>query len=376
MAVRVQHDIDNLPESWKALLDSAGQESFFSGYGWFATLAEKALAPRTSPRVYGVEADDGTPLLLMVMQTPSAAAGSVLHKNSRREGALSSLTNFFSCEYCPAIGTGVEPSGPMRELALYLRRESSGWSFIEINALDHDSKFFSAAVDALRRAGFLVGVKFNFGNWYEHFDQNSYTDYLKKKPPTFRKVFRNYSRLQRKLESLGELSFKLFKDNQDIEKAIEDFHTVHKQSWKKTEHRDFITELFNNAAKSEKLRMGILYFKGKPVAADVGVLSGRRATMIQTAYDNKFKKYSVGSIVTKLVMEYLLNVDKVAEIDFGRDDQYYKKLWLSERRERWAIVAFNPFRLGAFRLMPVFFGSIFIDRLAEWARPWAKPILH
>lgn len=376
MAVRVLHDIDNLPDSWQALLEKAAKQSFFCGQNWFSTLADRTLDVQTKPHIYGVETSEGVPLMVMMMQTPSSGDGSVLRNTSKRQGSLSSLTNFHSCEFYPAIGDTVDPAVPMRELALYLRKESPGWSFIEISALDRNTIFFKIAVDAFRQAGFLVGTKFNFGNWYERFENNSFAEYLKKKTPAARKVFQNYSRLHRKLERFGEVGFKLFKDEQDIERAIGDFQIILKLSWKKNQHLDFVSEVFRNAAQTQKLRMGILYFNEEPVAAEVGVLSGGRATMIQTVYDNNLKKYSVGSIVTKLVIEHLLNIDKVAEIDFGRDDQYYKKLWLAERRERWAIVAFNPFCQRAIPLMIAFWGRVLIDRMAEWARPWTKPLLH
>jgi CelD/BcsL family acetyltransferase involved in cellulose biosynthesis len=38
----------------------------------------------------------------------------------------------------------------------------------------------------------------------------------------------------------------------------------------------------------------------------------------------------------------IIDVDRVAEIDFGVGDHSYKKDWATERRERWGIAAFNP----------------------------------
>jgi hypothetical protein len=40
-------------------------------------------------------------------------------------------------------------------------------------------------------------------------------------------------------------------------------------------------------------------------------------------------------------MEHVIDVDKVHEVDYLTCDDAYKKDWMSDRRERWSIVAFN-----------------------------------
>jgi CelD/BcsL family acetyltransferase involved in cellulose biosynthesis len=41
-------------------------------------------------------------------------------------------------------------------------------------------------------------------------------------------------------------------------------------------------------------------------------------------------------------MQHVIDVDRVREIDYLIGDEPYKQDWMSHRRERWGIVAYNP----------------------------------
>jgi hypothetical protein len=53
------------------------------------------------------------------------------------------------------------------------------------------------------------------------------------------------------------------------------------------------------------------------------------------------------------LMEHVIEIDKVEEIDYLIGDDPYKKAWMSHRRERWGVIAYNPRSMGG---------------LAGWAR--------
>jgi CelD/BcsL family acetyltransferase involved in cellulose biosynthesis len=79
----------------------------------------------------------------------------------------------------------------------------------------------------------------------------------------------------------------------------------------------------------------------QPVAAQIWLLSGKRATIYKLAYDGQYGQLSVGSILTKLMFDHAIDVDHVSEVDFGAGSEAYKLEWMSACRRVAALIAFN-----------------------------------
>jgi CelD/BcsL family acetyltransferase involved in cellulose biosynthesis len=80
-----------------------------------------------------------------------------------------------------------------------------------------------------------------------------------------------------------------------------------------------------------------MYVKGKPVAAQLWFVRHDKASIYRLAYDKAWRQYSTGSILTRFLMEYVIDTDKVEEIDFLTGNEAYKQDWMSERRERFLL---------------------------------------
>jgi len=129
---------------------------------------------------------------------------------------------------------------------------------------------------------------------------------------------------------------------------------VYSASWKIPEpYPEFIPALIRHLAESGALRMGIAWLGGRPIAAQLWILTGNKASIYKVAYHEAYAAYSPGTVLTAHMLQHVIDHDKVVEVDFLIGDDEYKKMWMSDRRERWGIVAYNPRRLLGFAMIVV-----------------------
>lgn len=330
----VHHGFDKLPPACRAAFEAAAERSFFAGLPWLSLLAETTLAGR-EPLVYAV----GTWALLAAVPGRLPVAG-------RR---LAALANCYSCEFRPLLAEPVAASAGLLAQAL----AADAWDMADINSLDVDDPAFPALVGALAGAGFRVQSYFHFGNWYERTTGLDHESYLARLPGRLRNTLR---RRERRLAASGRGRFELIAGADGLEAAIAAYLAVYRRSWKRPEpYPDFIPRLIRRCAALGCLRLGLLWIDGTAAAAQIWIVWGERATIFKLAHDESFREFSPGSLLTSAMLRQVLDEDRVAEVDFGRGDDAYKRLWLPRRRERWGIAAFNrhtlPGRaLGMFHL--------------------------
>jgi CelD/BcsL family acetyltransferase involved in cellulose biosynthesis len=71
-------------------------------------------------------------------------------------------------------------------------------------------------------------------------------------------------------------------------------------------------------------------------------------------------------------MEHVIDRDKVSVVDYLTGDDGYKKDWMTHRRERWGIVAFNPRSLRGLLRAARHFGGRATRGIAKRVIPWAS----
>jgi len=328
--------LDDLPRACRRLFDEAGRQNFFLTLEWFQHLSRTALDEDQELRIYNVsDAAD-----------PERSAGTFVGRISQpRRGLmplrkLSAFTNYYSCFFAVLFPGEGERHKSMQALAAAIAAERPRWDLVEIHPLDKGSEEFAAMIAAFRNAGFVVQTYFLSGNWYLPVLGRTYEQYVKSLAPALRNTLR---RKRKKLEESGRACIEIVTGGDGLERAVEAYTKVYLASWKSPEpYADFIPGLIRLCARLGALRLGVLYVDGEAAASQLWIVHHGRALIYKLAYDERFADLSVGTVLTATLMQYVLDVDKVEEVDYLTGDDAYKKDWMSHRRERWGMLAMNP----------------------------------
>ena len=313
-----------------ALFAGAGERSFFFQAAWYDLLSRHALPAGAHVRLY-VEGG-ARPCAALVCHTDQLARGA--HE-------LKSFCNVYSCEHGPLIDSSEPAALAGLERLIVVLAGGEPWQTITIPGLDATDQAFRVLAEGLRRARFVVQPFFDSGTWYESTAGLSYERYLASRPSVLRNTWR---RKGRQLESAGKVELRFIDgEGRELDAATAAYERVYRRSWKPVElFPGFIPALIALLARLGALRLGILYLEGDPIAAEFWIVWRGRAMIYKLAYDERFRRYSPGTYLTMRMMERVLTRDRPHEVNFGRGDDPYKKLWLARRRERWGIVAANP----------------------------------
>lgn len=142
---------------------------------------------------------------------------------------------------------------------------------------------------------------------------------------------------------MGNLNLEVVLGGDGLAKAIQDYQTVQKASWKQDEiYPDHTPALIEAAAETGSLRLGILHLDDRPIAADLNFISGGMFYGHKGHFDEEFRQFGAGDVMISMVLEHTIDNDHVDIIDFGKHADPYKLKWLKQQRPLHGLVAFNP----------------------------------
>ncbi len=324
---------EELGAPYDALFAAAGRTSLFASALWYRSLAACTIGADQAVHLYGLEDDSGRPRILLAANAVSGATPF----NAR---ALAALANQYTVHWDPVVAPDEDDlDALLRPILGAVAAQRPRWDMLQFRSLDPRSPLFVALRAGLEAAGFAVHAYFQYGNWREPLNGRSFEAYLRDRGSSIR---RTLPKKARRLDRSERARFRLVSNDDDLDTAIADYLKVYAASWKGEEtHPDFIPTLIGEAARAGILRLGLLYVDGEPAATQLAFLSGDGIAMYKAAYDERFAADAAGGIVVLKVLEHVIDVDGVAEIDFGIGDEPYKQEWMSERQERWGILALN-----------------------------------
>ena len=323
---------NDFPDDVTAFFAKAELENFEFGADWYRNFVD---------HVDGA-ADNAWFFVLRHGQAITAALPMLQHRSSfpwRSE--LRSLANYYTALYSPVLSAECSA----QDLALLIKSTLRLAGFpdsLTFRPLDPQAPAYALLLKALRLAGLPAYEFFCFGNWYEPVHQ-PWPAYLAERDGKIRSTIR---RLGKKFAADGgELT--ILTDVGDVERMLEDYQSVYSASWKQAEpHRNFIPGLISLCARKNWLRLGVARLQGRAVAAQLWMVARGKVEIYKLAYDEAYKGYSPGTLLTQKLMQHVFEHDGAVEIDYLIGDDDYKRGWMSKRRERWGIVAFNPRSMG------------------------------
>ncbi len=328
MALYNDPDFRRLPVELADFFETCASQSFFALSQWYDLMARHCVSPEAQIRVY--TDDCASPAMAIVLCGAS--------KGGLR--CLSGLANFYSLEHGVIALPGADLESGLGAIAGEIQLERPRWHCSRFSEFDPRNADYGALASALRRAGFLVECTHGAATWFEMTAHMTFADYLAQRPSQLRSTWR---RKRRSVVASGRLSAAFFPDSCGIEQAIADYEAVYRASWKPPEEfPNFIPALIRLAADLSALRLGVYYIDGAPAAAQFWIVWAGRATIYKLAHDRRFDSLSLGTLLTMEMIERVIELDRPSEINFGRGDDPYKRLWLPQRRQRWGITAANP----------------------------------
>lgn len=319
-------DIESFSSAHFDLREFAARNNIEVSIDWFALL-QKTVYPNDPGVRYYFVADNGQPTTILPVRLTTRG----------RVRTIESLGNYYTSLYTPLLGKNSDLLA-LRHLLAAATREHGSAHVMRFAPMDPASPAYTGLLNELRAIGWIPFRFFCFGNWFLRV-VDDWDGYLRKRSANLRSTIK---RMNKKFAA-EDGTLEVVTSPELLEQAIAAFQEVYSSSWKIPEpYPDFVPSLIRRLAGNGMLRLGIARLRGKPIAAQLWIVGEDRASIYKVAYDEAFAAFSPGTVLTAHLLQYVIEHDRVKEVDFLIGDDKYKQIWMSDRRERWGIVAYNP----------------------------------
>ncbi len=324
--VKACTSIDGFEKERYDLHEFAAKDNIEESIDWFDLLHKHVYPNDPGVRFYFV-ADNNFPTTILPIRFSTKG----------RVRMVESLGNYYTSLYTPLL-TNESDLLKLRNMLATATRDHGGAHVMRFAPMDIESPVYQGFINELRAIGWIPFSYFCFGNWYLKAQEN-WEAYLRKRSARLRSSIK---RSNKKFYEAGG-TLEIVTNLARIEQGIDAYQSVYGASWKTQEpYTEFIPSLIRRLAAIGMLRLGIARLQGIPIAAQLWIVGEAKASIYKVAYHEEFSVYSPGTVLTSHLMQYVIEQDQVKEVDFLVGDDEYKRIWMSDRRERWGVVAYNP----------------------------------
>jgi hypothetical protein len=357
-------DFETLREAWDKLANKQKEYFPFLCFDWFKLWLEHFLK------------DDELFILLLYKNDEVEMIAPFLIKREKCRGinikkfelmgnVYSPLRYFVFCEHHNNQKEN-DVSLIMDFLIIHYRK----WDIVDLSTLPEENGYYDVIRNAINAKGMAYSEYHCFGDWYINGIKYTGDEYFDKLPERIRK---DVLYCHRRLHTMGEIEFKVISDRIGLDQYIDFYYDVYSRSWQKREGvgPNFHRDLAKIAVRNGWLRMGFLLYNDLPIATQFWLSCNGTAYILKTVYDQNYKKYSPGKILTTEMFKYIIDVDKVKMIDYVQGDEPYKKDWTPQRRERKGIIVYNNNVKGRYlgllnnKVLPVLRKSQYMRKLKD-----------
>ncbi|THB66017.1 MAG: GNAT family N-acetyltransferase [Gammaproteobacteria bacterium] len=160
------------------------------------------------------------------------------------------------------------------------------------------------------------------------------------------RVKNTMQRKRKAIEKIDGFKISIIVTESEFKSYFKDYIAVYNSSWKQKEAGiGFIRDACCAMAEKGILRLGLVYLKDIPIAAQIWFVVGNKASIFKLAYDEEYKKLSAGTVLTAEMIKQAIDVDGVTVIDYLSGDDSYKAGWMNLRRQMIGVSAFNKRRI-------------------------------
>ncbi len=329
LVASVFNGVDKLPEHFVEAWQQLAEDLPFMSYEWFRNFTTNIQEDTSSP-------------LIIVISNSARRIVAIFPLKIQIDGwfkvkRLCSLTNYYSPSYHILVDQNeVTVSQAINFFAKYLKTCDIPWDLMRISPINRGNHTFQLT-KAFNGHGTYVTSYLATINWFQQV--SDYQSYINTRPS---KLVNTLTRKKRKLERNFEVEFELISNPNQTDAGFIAYQKIYTSSWKKPEpFPRFIPNLINTCAELGWLRLGLLKLNNEPVATQFWIVSKQTAYIYKLAYAPQFAKYSVGTILTELMMKHVIETDKVKKVDFLTGNDSYKREWMDSSDEVYGLQIIN-----------------------------------